>query len=1002
MAAQDYISVVQQLYVSYFGRPADYYGLQNFSAQLDAMKAPKTFAEVNAAVQADKAGTTALSKLVNSFNSSKESTDLYGTDNSQIGIGKFVNAIYQNVLGRDADLEGFNFWVSAITSGTLTKANAASAITQAARSNTTEQGKLDAKTVDNKLAVATSFTTAIDTPAEITGYSGDTAAASARALLAGVNSTTDVTAHQAVITDTLATIVNAGTPGSSFVTTTGVDNVAGTAGNDTINVVAVNASGADATTLGASDVIDGGAGRDTVNIIVNGTNNATIAGNFKNVEVVNIDNTLATSAAVVDASKFGTSVTTLTQVAKANDVSNLGAATTATFKGATLGANLHVGATGVAGTGIEVIAAATAASAKIALDGVKGDAATATADLTNGLGATTVNVATLNVAGESLNNVTVSGTMALADADAATGNNLRLNIEVGTDADGKGLSTLTVNSAVKSTLTVANSGTGRGVTTVDAAASAGAITFDATGMTNVATVKTGAGKDVVTINTTTAVNNPDTSIDETANASVSTGANDDTITLKLTGAGKAAIDAGDGADTVIVSTINTGGLTVNGGAGNDSVDISAVSVTTKDALNGGEGTDTLVIGGKAGYAAGDYLLLDATATGFETLSFKGTNTTGYTGTIAGAADAAVDASALSKFTTLSFGQGGFVANVSDAQTVVLARNANVTGTDLSATHKDYVAATATAAAVYAGTLKVTVQETGSDVTLGAGTADVAVRAAATTGSVATTLAGDVQNLNVALTSANGATTAGAATGVESIASVTIDLDTDAAAGTAMTLDGLKTLVVTGAGQAVIDASNGATSTASPSGKLTTIDVSGMTAMVNVNDAGDQVTGATGTDTTYGYQNLSTTTITANDAVAETIKLGGALDTVNTNSTYAKMDTISGFQLAAKSSDATAVDAAKSDFLNVAGTVTFKAITVTATSLSGALLEAAASKTAGGVDQDAVVFTLGGDTYVYIDRAADGSATANNAFDNADLLVKLVGTFDNALLAGSMG
>lgn len=52
MAAQDYTAVVQQLYMSYFGRPADFYGLKNFSEQLDAMGAPKTFAEVSAAVGA--------------------------------------------------------------------------------------------------------------------------------------------------------------------------------------------------------------------------------------------------------------------------------------------------------------------------------------------------------------------------------------------------------------------------------------------------------------------------------------------------------------------------------------------------------------------------------------------------------------------------------------------------------------------------------------------------------------------------------------------------------------------------------------------------------------------------------------------------------------------------------------------------------------------------------------------------------------------------------------
>jgi len=192
MAAQEYTGVVQQLYISYFGRPADYYGLQNFTTALNALDTKgeyKTFASVSNALQADKAGTSALSKLVNSFNNSPESNALYGTDNSQIGISKFVAAIYQNVLGREADPSGLSFWVNAITSGGLTKANAAASITAAAMVNTSAQGLLDAKTVTNKLAVATSFTTNLDTTSEINAYSGDVAAASARSLLANVNNT---------------------------------------------------------------------------------------------------------------------------------------------------------------------------------------------------------------------------------------------------------------------------------------------------------------------------------------------------------------------------------------------------------------------------------------------------------------------------------------------------------------------------------------------------------------------------------------------------------------------------------------------------------------------------------------------------------------------------------------------------------------------------------------------------------------------------------------------
>ena len=279
MAAQDYTSVVQQLYVSYFGRPADYYGLRDFTAALAALDTKgeyKTFAAVNAAVQADKANTSALNKLVNSFNNSTESTNLYGSGNSKVEIGSFVNKIYQNVLGRDADLDGFNFWVDAISSGTLTKANAAASITAAAMTNTTEQGKLDALTVQNKLAVATAFTTAIDTPAEITSYAGDAAAAAARSLLAGVNSSTSVTAYQTNIADALAAIGNISTPAQTFNLTTGADVLTGTGGNDKFvaNLGAfidpTDGSTKSVETFQDVDRIDGGAGIDTLSIVTKG------------------------------------------------------------------------------------------------------------------------------------------------------------------------------------------------------------------------------------------------------------------------------------------------------------------------------------------------------------------------------------------------------------------------------------------------------------------------------------------------------------------------------------------------------------------------------------------------------------------------------------------------------------------------------------------------------------------------------------------------------------
>ncbi len=559
MAAQDYISVVQQLYVSYFGRPADYYGLQNFSAALDKMGAPKTFADLQAAVQADKAGTTELSKLVNSFNSSAESVALYGNDSTQIGIGKFVNAIYQNVLGRDADKAGFDFWVNAITTGVLTKANAAAAITQAAMTNTSDQGKLDALTVSNKLAVATAFTTALDTPAEITSFAGDAAAAAARSLLLGVNSSTNLTAYQANINDTIEKLGNV-VNGQTFAVTTGVDALVGTSGNDVFKSLNLAADGQTAaSTLSAFDSIDGGAGKDTLNVYTDGTTNASIPANatIKNIETVNIFNTGATAATgLTDASKYA-GVTALWQTGKAADVANLAATTTAGFHS-------------LAATGVTVTAADAAATATIALDNAA-EGAALTVKANTGAGA--------------LATVVVGGTVADTDGNGTVAT-LNLNI-----TGGKDVQTLMVNTAVATTVSINNNG--KAVTTIDASASTGAITY-ADSETTVANIKTGSANDTVTLVAATMKDDSATSADETINATVNTGAGNDKITVNATGSGIVTITAGDGNDTVTVNGRSSGALNVDLGAGNDTF-TSTVAIGANDKIDAGAGTDTLLL-----------------------------------------------------------------------------------------------------------------------------------------------------------------------------------------------------------------------------------------------------------------------------------------------------------------------------------------------------------------------------------------------------------------------
>ena len=563
MAAIDYVAVVQQLYVSYFGRPADYYGLQSFTAQLDALKAPTDFEALNALVQKDKTNTTALSKLVNSFNASAESASLYGTDNSTIGLSKFVAAIYTNVLGREADVEGLTFWVNEIAAGRLTRANAAMAITDGALANTSAQGLLDAKTVENKLAVATNFTDALDTVSEINGFSGDKAAAQARDLLAQVKDTTDPVAFQATVDTTIATIVTGSLPSTTTLLTTGIDTFAGTAANDTIKALSsgVKADGSDATTLGANDSIDGGAGNDTLFIEVNALLNGTQQGTVKNVETINIDNSAATTGfggTAVDASKFE-GATQIWQIGKELAINKLAATTTAGFR------NIATAQT------FDVAPADDAAKATVAFDKV-------------------AEASTLNVVATGtgvLNSVVVSGTVVDTNADdSVAATNVAVTV-------GKDVQTLTVNSAVNTVLTITDGAGTKKVTTIDASASTGAIKY-ADSETTVTTINTGSGKDDVTLVAVTAKDVVATAADETINASVNTGAGNDKVTVNVTGDGKTTIVTGAGNDTVAITGRGTSVLTIDLGDGSDTF-TSGVPINSTDSIDAGAGTDTLLL-----------------------------------------------------------------------------------------------------------------------------------------------------------------------------------------------------------------------------------------------------------------------------------------------------------------------------------------------------------------------------------------------------------------------
>jgi hypothetical protein len=537
-----YTEAVQKLYVAYFSRPADAAGLAYWEN----------------VVTAAKGNTAAVSAA---FAASQEYKDTFAGQSAY----QIVNTIYQNLFGRAAEADALTFWGQGLLTNKFTIDNAVTAIAAGAQGT-------DLVAYNSKVAAATAFSAALDTPAEILGYSGAAANVAAKAWLAGV--TTDANLKTAIepaaLNATVGAVTNPPVIGQTYTLGAAVDTLVGTSANDTFNALSVDATGAPNSTISAFDSIDGGAGTDTINVYTTATLNTSIpsSASVKNVEIVNLFNTSTNAneqfggAAAINAGQF-TGATQIWQVGAANNngITGLASTTTAGFRGLTLN-------TANSGT---IATASGATSANIALDAVKGN--------------TTTNDVVLKVSGTST--VNVSGTIAqTTTGTGSTAASVALGLTAAKDAQ-----TVTLNSAVATTLTATELGTStKMITTLNAAASAGAITF--VGDTDVTSITTGAGADTVTLAATTA---KATTSAAAVNATVSTGAGKDTITITTTGDGDVTVDAGAGDDTVSIGATRTSGkITINLGDGADSFTATS-AVAAGDMIDAGAGSDTLAL-----------------------------------------------------------------------------------------------------------------------------------------------------------------------------------------------------------------------------------------------------------------------------------------------------------------------------------------------------------------------------------------------------------------------
>lgn len=561
--------------------------------------------------------------------------------------------------------------------------------------------------------------------------------------------------------------------------------------------------------------------------------------------------------------------------------------------------------------------------ATVADTNVAAAGASATIALTDVKGNAATNVVYLSASGSALTSVNVSGNM-LKNTGVATAAKLDLTATAAKDA-----STFTLNTSLKTTLHV-NEGAGstKDVTTVNAAASTGGITFSADNKTT--TVTTGSGNDVLTVisalNTTSKA------------ASVVAGAGDDDITINVTGTASAGntatVDGGDGDDTIDVTIAANVKYTVNGGAGDDTIALTG-TVGGTDVVDGGAGTDIIAIDGQATYVADDYIVYTKVLKNFEGLEF----TTTAVGTAFTTGDN-LDASKLAQYKDFILDAGGFVTEVAADQTLT-------TGGDLHARAAGYVIGSAV---TYAGTLNAVVV---ADAAVEAAAKDVVLTVEAETAAggadVAATLTGDAKTAVVHLAHGENTTTE-----VFTVATLNLDVAATTAGGAPDAFKALTSLTIDGNGSAVVTNVVGTS--------LVTIDASGLN---SVNEDGDAVAG-------LSYTSASTK--------AETVKLGGGIDTiVLTSSTYGAIDTVTGLNLVL---DGTTLDAAVSDKLTVNAGAVFEKFTTTQTDLDLALRDAAQS-TVG----DNLVFKMGSDTYVFIDAGTAGQV------DAADTVVKLTGTIN---------
>ena len=531
MAASTYFAQVQQLYIAYFGRPADTIGQAYWAAQIDA---------ANGSIAAVQAG----------FSASAESAALFGNKST---IDK-VTAIYQNAFGRAPEPAGLAYWANLLDTGKVTQAQASWTIQQSA-------GAGDAAVVQAKLVAAQAFTAQIDTTAEIQGYQGTGAADAGRAFLATVvSAATGATAVTNAPTALAAAVTAGGTVGTSYVLTAALDNLTGDNGNNTFT--------GDVATTSAADQVNGGGGIDTFNL-VGATAASPVLPTLTNVERLILTNPTVALNANVSAITGLTDVVVKGAVALGGGSITTAAGVTTTVDGSTTSLTIATAATAAAQT-VGVTNGTTVGTLTVDGAAVKaltiasnGSAANTITTLDGTAGATAQANSTLNITGSQKLTITnaIDTDFTIVNASANTGGvSVAFGANTVTATGGTGADKFSFGG----NLTVADKvDGGAGIDTVsvtgaDLTTGANVVLAGLNGVTNVEVVEfTGAAAATVAFGT-----------GGLTNAAVTK------VLFNTTGVAADVVNAADAAHTYAFGSANTGAATVNLATGVTTVNVA--------------------------------------------------------------------------------------------------------------------------------------------------------------------------------------------------------------------------------------------------------------------------------------------------------------------------------------------------------------------------------------------------------------------------------------------